>query len=70
MPLHLGNYEGEIIFKNERFYIVYPLKIEVFSRKKVRKIRVESKIRVASVIEIELANKSDKDITYTVTCSS
>jgi hypothetical protein len=50
--LHAGEYEGHIIAKNERMYFVYPIKVVVTNPKKVQKIRLESIIRVSSLIEI------------------
>ena len=70
LPLHAGDFTGEIIFKNDKSCLIYPLKITVNSKKKVRKIRIKSKIRVTSTIEIELFNKADRDIEYDVICKS
>jgi hypothetical protein len=62
LALHSGRFEGQLIFKSDKFYLVYPIIVTVVSRKKIRKIKIQSKIRVTSTIEIELANRSDRDV--------
>lgn len=62
LPLHAGEYEGQLLFKSEKFCLVYPLKVIVTNFKKVRKIRVHSKTRVTSSLSLKLNNKSEKEI--------
>jgi hypothetical protein len=68
LAMHEGEYSGEILFKNEKCCMVYPLQVRVRRTRTVQTIRVASRVRATSSVSLELANKSAKPITYEVCC--
>ena len=66
--MHEGEYEGEIMFKNDKFCLIFPLFIKVHNTKQIQTIKVKSTIRVSRTICIQLANQTNKSIEYNIIC--